>query len=218
MAAHRQQQKLCLVALLALLLGSQSSTFVMLGSKARVPGRIAMSAFSAPRVALPDFSPLPWADDLEGQDALTHAEVMAAVDKTVDHMEEFDKQLVDGLSLDELHEYDHALVQLISDLEDKIASAQSEVFRNAMHVQSESQVVWLESVLQSIGDLRRQLRRVRDREGKLQHNLANKNRGFLKNIMRAAAIALGGPKAGPRNDYPATGARSFTGEPAETSF
>jgi len=193
-------------------------TFAMLGSKASPPGRTAMSAVGYPHVMLPSFSPLPWAEDLEGQEAENHADIMAAVDKTVDHMEEFDQKLVDGLSLDELHEYDRSLVDLIAQLEDKIHSSESQILRYAMEAHSESQVVWLESMLQSIGDLRRQLRRVRDREGKLQHHLANTNRGFLQSMMRAAAIALGGQKAAPRSDYPASGVSSYTGEPAETSF
>lgn len=222
MVARRQQQKLLTVALLAAL-GSMvvlhsSTSFVVLGSQGRHVGRTAMHSYNAPRMTLPIFNQLPWADDLEGQDALHHEATMSAVDKTVNHMEEFDKKLVEGLSLDELHEYDRALVLLIADLEDKIASNENEVLRNAMEVQSENQVVWLESMMQSIGDLRRQLRRVRDREGKLQHHLANTNRGFLQNLMRAAAIALGGQKAAPRSDYPAGFVSSYTGEPAETSF
>lgn len=221
MVARRQQQKLLTVALLAVLgsvLVLHSSTFVVLGSQGRHVGRTAMHSYNAPRMVLPMLNELPWVEDLEGQDALNHAATMSAVDKTVNHMEEFDKKLVEGLSLDELHEYDRALVLLIADLEDKIASNENEVLRNAMEVQSESQVVWLESMMQSIGDLRRQLRRVRDREGKLQHHLANTNRGFLQNLMRAAAVALGGQKAAPRSDYPAGFVSSYTGEPAETSF
>jgi len=160
-----------------------------------------------PYVSLPQFTPLPWADDLEGKEALEHA----PVDKTAKFsLEEFDMKLVEGLSVQELHEYNTALINLIAEVEGKIAEQESEVLRNAMGVQSESQVLWLESMMQTIGDLRGQLRRVRDRERKLQGSIAKRDGGFLQTLMRAVASGFGGKKALPGNYYPAIGASSYT--------
>jgi len=117
---------------------------------------------------------------------------------------------VDGLSIQELHEYNTALINLIAEVEGKIAEQESEVLRNAMGVQSESQVLWLESMIQTMGDLRGQLRRVRDRERKLQGSIDKRDGGFLQTLMRAVASGFGVQKALPGNYYPAIGASSYT--------
>jgi hypothetical protein len=173
----------------------------------RLSARPTSMSLHVPYVSLPQFTPLPWADDLEGKEALEHA----PVDKTAKFsLEEFDMELVEGLSIQELHEYNTALVDLIATGEGKIAELESEVLRNAMGVQSESQVLWLENMMQTIGDLRGQLRRVRDRERKLQGSIAKRHGGFLQTLMRAVASGFGGQKALPGNYYPAIGASSYT--------
>jgi len=165
------------------------------------------------RVSLPDLNPLPWAEDLEGADALHHAEVMKTVDKVVEHIYEFDQGLYNGMTEEQLNEYDNTLTQALHELEDALSASQRDLVRDSMEPKSESQVVWLEYMLQSIGDLRRQLRRVRDGEGKLHKRLAKTDRGFLQKLLQASAVAVGGHKAVANYDYPATGVSSYTGEP-----
>lgn len=166
-----------------------------------------LDSLQVPYVALPGFTPLPWADDLEGKEALEHAPRDKAAAFS---LEDFDMKLVEGLSIQELHEYNRALIDLIAEVKGKIAEQESVVLQNAMGVQSESQVLWLESMMQTIGDLRGQLRRVRDRERKLQGSIAKRDGGFLQTLMRAVASGFGGQKALPGNYYPAIGASSYT--------
>jgi hypothetical protein len=166
-----------------------------------------LDSLQVPYVALPGFTSLPWADDLEGKDALAHAPRDKAAAFS---LEDFDMKLVEGLSIQELHEYNRALIDLIAEVKGKIAEQESVVLRNAMGVQSESQVLWLESMMQTIGDLRGQLRRVRDRERQLEGSIAKREGGFLQTLMRAVALGFGGQKAVPGNVYPASGVSSYT--------
>lgn len=185
--------------------GFSSLGFASLSSAARITPK----SFRVPYAPLPEFTPLPWVDDLEGKEALQHASVASVLDKTAYTLEEFDKLLVEDMSIQELHRYNTALVDLIGEMKDKISERESAVLRNAMEVESETQVLWLESMMQTIGDLRGQLRRVRDRERKLQGSLAKKNGDFLQTLIRAAAAGFGGQKAAPKSDYPASGVASY---------
>eukprot|EP00929_Paragymnodinium_shiwhaense_P004777 TRINITY_DN10596_c0_g2_i1.p1 TRINITY_DN10596_c0_g2~~TRINITY_DN10596_c0_g2_i1.p1 ORF type:complete len:223 (+),score=48.54 TRINITY_DN10596_c0_g2_i1:78-746(+) len=184
------------------------STRKQLGRSTSLRGR----ATGAMRMPLPELSPLPWTEDLQGAQALQHDRCMKAVDKCVQLISAFDKGLASGLTFEQLQEYDRVLEAGIQELENQITLTQSDLLRDSMEVKSEAQLVWLEFMLQSIGDLRRQLRRVRTAEGKLKSRMAQEDRGFLQKMIQAAATAFSGHRAVLHSDYPATGVSSYTGE------
>eukprot|EP00929_Paragymnodinium_shiwhaense_P004785 TRINITY_DN10596_c0_g5_i2.p1 TRINITY_DN10596_c0_g5~~TRINITY_DN10596_c0_g5_i2.p1 ORF type:complete len:225 (+),score=51.11 TRINITY_DN10596_c0_g5_i2:92-766(+) len=183
-------------------------------SKATRPEKVRLAATSFMRMPLIEMNQLPWAEDLEGAEALQHEECLQAVESCLQHMADFDKSLSEGgMSEAQLQEYDRILAAGIRELEDKISETHRIILRDSMEVKNEAQLLWLDSMLQSIGDLRRQLHRIRDVEGKLQASMAKTDRGFLQTLIQAAAVALGGHRAVLHNDYPASGVASYTGEP-----
>eukprot|EP00929_Paragymnodinium_shiwhaense_P067034 TRINITY_DN3371_c0_g1_i1.p2 TRINITY_DN3371_c0_g1~~TRINITY_DN3371_c0_g1_i1.p2 ORF type:complete len:222 (+),score=61.29 TRINITY_DN3371_c0_g1_i1:81-746(+) len=186
---------------------------------AGMPGRSALrgsmrtATAAMPYIAPPMMNPLPWSHDLEGKDAQMHTDCLTAVDECVDSIQAFDEGLEAGLTEGQLHEYDEKLAAGVRQLEDMIAKTQAEIAGHASQApqRRESQRIWLDSVLQSVGDLRRQLQRIRDLEGKLHVRMAQKDRGFLQNLIRACAVAIGGHKGVVKGDYPASGVQSFSG-------
>eukprot|EP00929_Paragymnodinium_shiwhaense_P023526 TRINITY_DN14708_c0_g1_i1.p1 TRINITY_DN14708_c0_g1~~TRINITY_DN14708_c0_g1_i1.p1 ORF type:complete len:241 (+),score=49.74 TRINITY_DN14708_c0_g1_i1:71-724(+) len=195
----------------ALLCPSALRAFVGSTGTATLRGSVQTAMPAMPYIAPPMMNPLPWSDDFEGKDAQMHDDCLAAVDDCVDSIQAFDKGLGEGLSEWQLHEYDCKLSAGVRQLEDIISKTQAELARDASLSHRESQRVWLDSILQSVGDLRRQLQRIRDVEGKLHSRMAKTDRGFLQSLIRAAAVAIGGHKGVIKGDYPASGVRSYSG-------
>eukprot|EP00929_Paragymnodinium_shiwhaense_P004778 TRINITY_DN10596_c0_g3_i1.p2 TRINITY_DN10596_c0_g3~~TRINITY_DN10596_c0_g3_i1.p2 ORF type:complete len:224 (+),score=79.96 TRINITY_DN10596_c0_g3_i1:80-751(+) len=191
--------------------------FALVGSAqgriGRDAARVRAHATSFMRMPLPEMNPLPWAEDLQGAKALQHDKCMKAVDKCVQLMAKFDKGLADGLTFEQMQEYDRVLAAGVLELENEIVQTQSDLLRDSMEVKSDAQLVWLEFMLQNIGDLRRQLKRLRSAEGKLKKRMAMEERGFLQKLIQAAAVAFSGHRGVLHSDYPATGVASYTGEP-----
>eukprot|EP00929_Paragymnodinium_shiwhaense_P057307 TRINITY_DN28685_c0_g1_i1.p1 TRINITY_DN28685_c0_g1~~TRINITY_DN28685_c0_g1_i1.p1 ORF type:complete len:267 (-),score=49.15 TRINITY_DN28685_c0_g1_i1:446-1246(-) len=195
----------------ALLCPSALRAFVGSTGKATLRGAVQTRRTAMPYIPPPMMNPLPWSDDLEGKDAQMHNDCLAAVDDCVDNIQAFDKGLDAGMSEQQLHEYDEKLAAGVRQLEDIISRTQAELAGGASAAQRESQRVWLDSILQSVGDLRRQLQRIRDVEGKLHSRMAKTDRGFLQSLIRAAAVAIRGHKGVLKGDYPASGVQSYSG-------
>jgi len=174
-------------------------------------------------------NPLPWAEDLEGSEALQDAhaaETQRKIDGIVQHIIEVDLaiekfgSLTAGLhgnaepTKQQLYKYDRTLSSNIQMLEEQVERMQSELTRDSMEVRSEAQLLWLENLLQTVGEMKLQLSRVRAARGSVHSRLAKEERGFFETIMHSAACIFGGSKVGSSSGaYPATGVSSFTGEP-----
>merc|ERR1712046_279158 len=94
----------------------------------------------------------------------------------------------------QLYEYDRILSSNIAMLEEQIEKVQSDLTRDSMEMRSETQLLWLEGLLQRAGETKQRLQQVRAARGSIHARLATKERGFFEKIIHAAASSFGGNK------------------------
>eukprot|EP00929_Paragymnodinium_shiwhaense_P089862 TRINITY_DN50051_c0_g1_i1.p1 TRINITY_DN50051_c0_g1~~TRINITY_DN50051_c0_g1_i1.p1 ORF type:complete len:231 (-),score=69.46 TRINITY_DN50051_c0_g1_i1:332-1024(-) len=224
-ALRRSQRKTAAIAIvvcLTALSGPVSRTYATIGGSARAsPGRRSRTTagdsrvMPTPHMTVPFSNPLPWSEDLEGLEAKQRAEtaVAAAVTATDGRLKMLGPEMTKKMAVAELRAYDRQLNAKIAELEDKISIMQQEILRDAMAVSSKPQLAWLEGMLNHVEELRGELAHVREAESEL-HSRLEREDGFLQQLVRAAAVALGGHKAAMEGSYPATGVSSYTGQPS----